>query len=122
MLPATARLTRAQCSEILKNPTIQSVFNRLGTLKYIKSFENKGNSGEKYGLSVITGAKIQKKAVRRNKIRRQIYTIFSQYSKKTDSTECIAMLYVSKQSYLMSFDELSQQFYELLKKTQKNTR
>lgn len=122
MLPATARLTRAQCSEFLKNPAIQSVFNRLGTLKYVKSVDNKGNSGGISGLSIITGSKIQKKAIRRNKIRRQIYAIFNQYSKSTEVTDCIAMLYVSKQSYLMSFDELAQHFYELLKKTQKNTR
>jgi len=121
MLPTTARLTRAQCSELLKNPTIKSVFNRLGTLKYTKSVDNKGNPGGKYGLSVITGSKQQKKAIKRNKIRRQLYTIFSNINKNKDISPIIAMLYVSKHSYLMSFEELSKECNDLLKKTQKTT-
>jgi len=114
MLPTTARLTRAQCSELLKNPSIKGVFNRLGTLKYIKTDTNKG-------FCVITGSKQQKKAVKRNKIRRQLYTIFSIFYKNKDKSPIIAMLYVSKQSYLMSYDELSKECNDLLTKTQKNT-
>jgi len=114
MMPTTARLTRAQCSDLLKNPSLKGVFNRLGTLKYIKSDINKG-------FCVVTGSKQQKKAVKRNKIRRQLYTIFSTIYKNNDKTPIIAMLHVSKHSYGMSFEELFKECNDLLTKAQKNT-
>lgn len=113
MLPATARLTRAQCSHLLNDPSLEVAFNRLGTLKYIKNLSNKG-------LSVITGAKIQKKAVARNKVRRQLYTLFKYFYEHSNKTPIIGMLYVSKHVYDMSYDELKQECNALFTKTQKN--
>ncbi|HEY0980412.1 MAG TPA: ribonuclease P protein component [Candidatus Paceibacterota bacterium] len=112
MLPATARLTRAQCSELLKNPKLLVVFNRLGTLKYLLNVEMKG-------FSVITGSKAQKKAVLRNKLRRQLYSLFAQYYKDEAKKPISGMLYVSKGVYELSFSELSLIFNDLLAKTQK---
>ena len=91
------------------------VFSSLGTLKYTKNTTNKG-------LSVITGSKQQKKAVLRNKLRRQLYTIFRNYYNNPVNTPLVVgMFYVSKHSYGMSFEELNIQFCALLTKAQKNT-
>lgn len=112
MLPATARLSRAQCSELLENPKLLVVFNRLGTLKYLSGVENKG-------FSIITGSKAQKKAVLRNKFRRQIYSLFAKYYKDDSKKPIIGMVYVSKSAYELSFSELTLIFNDLLAKTQK---
>ncbi len=107
MLPSTQRLSRQQVSNLLANPATQVVFNRLGTLKYL-------NNPTVYtlGCTVVTGAKNQKKAVARNKIRRQLYSLFGQY-KEVSFT---GMLYVSKNCYEMSYDELKQNLHSLLQK------
>jgi ribonuclease P protein component len=112
MLPATVRLSRAQCSELLENPKLLVVFNRLGTLKYVSNLKNKA-------FSVITGSKAQKKAVLRNKLRRQIYSLFEKYYKNEPKKPIIGMLYVSKGVYELPFSELSLIFNDLLEKTQK---
>lgn len=113
MLPSSERLTRAQCSLLLIDPQIRVVFNRIGTLKYRYNTTNKG-------LSVVTGSKQQKSAVRRNTIRRQLYAIFTEYYKNTARVPVTGMLYVSKQVYDLSFEELRSLFNDLMAKTQKN--
>ncbi len=105
-LPSFMRLTRSQCNEIVKDHSV--VFNRLGTLKY--TFKNKG-------LSVIVSSKNEKKAVRRNKLKRRLYSIYFQ-----QNVSIQAMLYVSKHAYSMEFNELKNLFHDLLAKTQKNTK
>jgi len=69
------------------------------------------------GLTVVTGSKNQKKAVLRNKVRRQLYSLYRQYEQKS----LTGMLYVSKQVYDMSYSELKTNFYGLLEKISKNT-
>ncbi len=108
MLPSSQRLSRQQITALLSDPDLKVVFNRLGTLKY--TFSNKA-------LTVITGSKQQKKAVLRNKIRRQIYTIFGSYQPKKPIK---AMFYVSKQAYSLSFQEIKDLFHALLSKIEKN--
>jgi ribonuclease P protein component len=105
MLPSHQRLSRQQITDLLANKGIKVVFNRLGTLKFITNST---------GLTVVTGSKQQKKAVLRNTLRRRIYTLFSNYKGMYAIT---AILYVSKQSYEMSYDELKQYLYDLLQKT-----
>jgi ribonuclease P protein component len=109
MLPSHTRLSRSQVTNLLLNNNLRVVFNRIGTLKYVISLENNG-------FTVVTGSKHQKKAVLRNKVRRQLYTLFKQY--KGISAE--AILYVSKQVYDMTYIELQQNLYALLEKAQKN--
>ncbi|MDB5254733.1 MAG: Ribonuclease [Candidatus Nomurabacteria bacterium] len=110
MLPSHTRLSRSQVANLLLNNDLKVVFNRVGTLKYANSLENNG-------FTVVTGSKHQKKAVLRNKVRRQLYTLFKQY--KGFSAE--AILYVSKQVYDMTYSELQQNLNALLEKAQKNT-
>ena len=105
MLPSSQRLSRQQISEFLINKGVKTVFNPLGTLKYTTSSSK--------GFTVITGSKQQKKAVLRNKLRRQLYTLFS----KSEKTSILGMLYVSKQVYSMSYSDLKQYLYALLEKT-----
>ena len=113
-MPTNARLTRAQCSTLLKTPSLRVVFNSLGTIKFIKNTDNKG-------ISVIISSKLIKKAVIRNKMRRRLYTIFCNFYKNKDIQPISGMIYVSRHSVLMSFEELERNFNDLLKKTQKNT-
>jgi ribonuclease P protein component len=115
MLPSKQRLTRQQFTNLLKNPGIKVVFNQLGTLKYIESDKELGLPFLKpSSLSVVTGSKQQKKAVLRNKIRRQIYTLFSKNPYKISIS---GILYVSKQSYDMPYEQIKDRFYALLSKT-----
>lgn len=111
MLPSSQRLTRRQITDFLKNTDISVVFNRLGTLKYQKNLLN-------IGFSVVTGSKNQKKAILRNKVRRQIYTIFRKYSK---TTPFLGVLYVSKQVYDMTYIDIERYFYALLEQIEKNS-
>ena len=107
MLPSSQRLSRQQVAALLANPELKVVFNRIGTLKYTLS--NKA-------LTVVTGSKQQKKAVLRNKVRRQIYSVFAAYQLKKPIT---AIFYVSKQIYDLSFPEIKDLFHALLSKIEK---
>ncbi len=109
MLPSSQRLSRKQINDFLKNKDIKVVFNKIGTFKYYGTPTS--------ALTVITGSKQQKKAVLRNKLRRQLYTLFG---KQTLKVPISAMLYVSKQAYDMSYADLKQYLYELLQKITKD--
>ncbi len=111
MLPSNQRLNRQQITIFLADPTTKVVFNRIGTLKYRKTPTNSA-------LSVVTGSKNQKKAVLRNKARRQLYSLFRQYMlKNKDNMPLQGMVYVSKHIYGMSFNEIKANFYALLEKS-----
>ena len=91
MLPSQQRLSRIEFDTLLASPDLQVVFCRFGTFKYRKA--------EKTLISVVTGAKQQKKAVRRNALRRKLYTVFCGYPVQ-------GIFYASKQAYDASFEEL----------------
>ncbi len=105
MLPSKQRLSRQQVTDLLKNPEIKVVFNRIGTLKYVKNLENKR-------FTVVTSSKNQKKAVLRNKVRRQLYSLVPQ----GENPSFIGIFYVSKGIYNMSFIDIKRYFHELLQK------
>ena len=111
MLPARHRLSRPLFTEIAPNGAL-SVYNTLGTLKYIPS--------ETLHVSVVTSSKNQKKAVLRNKLRRQIYTVIREASKNTPFLVFMGALYVSKQSYTYTYEEITRLTQDLLAKVQKN--
>ncbi len=102
MLPSKKRLTREQFNIVITSSTIKTVYNRLGTLKYLPT---------KGGISVVTSGKNEKSAVIRNKLRRRIYTLFA------ENTTLSGVLYVSKQSYRYSFEEIKSLYDDLFKKT-----
>lgn len=113
MLPSKERLTRAQYAELLSNPEINTVFNRIGTLKFTKNLYNKG-------FSVVTSKKHEKKAVRRNKVKRQVYTVAQElFSNPLFSFS--GVLYLSKNAYTMEYEIIKNSLYDLFAKTQKNT-
>lgn len=105
MLPKAQRLSRTQFLELIENPTLRTIYNRLGTLKYVHA--------SLPTLSVVTSSKHEKNAVKRNKLRRRIYGIFPRNS------TIEAVVYLSKQSYQMEYSEIKSLFYELLQKTTK---
>ncbi len=109
MLPSATRLSRTQVTNLLLNKHLKVVFNRLGTLKYVISSKNNG-------FTVVTGSKQQKKAVLRNKVRRQLYTLFGKYTLKNKDIFITGVLYISKQVYGMSYSELEQNLNVLLEK------
>jgi ribonuclease P protein component len=107
MLPSPQRLSRSRVSVLLADPAIKVIFNRLGTLKYLNNL----NSGT-FGFTVVTGSKQQKRAVARNKIRRQLYSLVRQFPYNSFA----GMLYVSKNAYEMTYAELRQYLNALLGK------
>ncbi len=107
MLPKTERLSRAQFSEILTNKGFLTIYNRLGTLKYVPS-------STKQALSVVTSSKHEKKAVIRNKLRRRLYSLFGK-----EKRAITGIFYTAKGSYAFSYPEIQTLFNELLKKTTK---
>ena len=109
MLPSKQRLSRVEFQKILTNKGIFVIFNKLGTLKYIPS--------SKPACSVVTSSKGEKRAVVRNKLRRRIYSIFG-----AQNPAIQGILYVSKQSYGMDYQEIRTLFNDLLTKAQKNTK
>jgi ribonuclease P protein component len=110
MLPSKKRLSRSSFTLFLASKDLKTVFNNLGTLKYKKSLINKA--------SVVISSKHEKRAVYRNKLRRRLYVLFSDYFKgASDQNQYI--LYVSKQAPILSFQDIKTLFYELLKKTTK---
>jgi ribonuclease P protein component len=103
MLPSSQRLSRRQFQEFLENKGILVAYNRLGTLKYIPGTSQ---------LAVVTSSKIEKKAVVRNKLRRRIYTTFG-----LERPSIKGVLYVSKQSYTMTHNDVQTLLHELIGKT-----
>lgn len=108
MLPSKKRLSRAQFSSFLASPSLGSVFNKLGTLKHKKSLENKA--------SIVISSKVEKKAVRRNYIRRRLYQVFMEYF-LSSATKGEYVLYLSKQASKFTREDLKTALYDLLKKT-----
>ncbi len=102
MLPSKKRLTREQFNIVTKSPAIKTVYNRLGTFKYLPI---------KGGISVVTSGKNEKSAVVRNRLRRRIFSLITKH------TPFSGVLYVSKQSYRYSFEEIKSLYNDLFKKT-----
>ncbi|HSE56874.1 MAG TPA: ribonuclease P protein component [Candidatus Paceibacterota bacterium] len=111
MLPKKNKLPRAAFSELLAQNPI-SVFNRVGTLKYIP------HSGS---FSVVVSAKHCKRAVARNKVKRRVYSLI-QVFKKEYTTPLSGILYLSKHAYMMPFSELKILVQELLRRAYANSK
>lgn len=110
MLPSKKRLSRAQFGVFLKNKDTKTVFNKLGTLKYQKSSQNRA--------SVVISSKQQKSAVKRNTLKRRLYSLFEEYFKKSKDLNNY-ILYTSKQSQELNFGEIKELFYAFFKKNTK---
>jgi ribonuclease P protein component len=109
MLPSNKRFSRSEFSQFLTNKGIFVVFNRLGTLKY--TIPSKITR-----FAVVTSSKNEKKAVSRNKLRRRVYSLVNSLSVPLQG-----VLYVSKQSYTLTYDEVKSLFNDLYTKAQKTT-
>jgi ribonuclease P protein component len=103
MLPSKKRLSRIQFEAFSSSREQKVVFNRLGTLKYIEN--------TKQLCSVVVSSKHEKRAVVRNKLRRRIYSLF-----ELSNLPYTIVLYASKQSYTMQYDEIKKLFDDLIKK------
>ena len=110
MLPSNKRLSRVSFSVFLGSKDLKTVFNQLGTLKYKKSLTNQA--------SIVISSKNEKRAVYRNKLRRQIYGVFREYFKLNPENHQY-VLYVSKQAPNFSFQEIKTTLNELFKKITK---
>ena len=109
MLPSTKRFSRSKFQEFLISKGIFVVFNQLGTLKYIPS--------SSLMFSVVTSSKHEKSAVKRNTLRRRVYTTIGSINPAIKG-----ILYVSKQSYGFPYPETVNLLNDLLAKAQKNTK
>jgi ribonuclease P protein component len=110
MLPSKERFSRLEFSNFLENKGILVVYNRLGTLKYLPISPTTR-------FSVITSSKHEKKAVARNKFRRRVYSLVHKAQLPLHG-----VLYTAKQSYSLTYPEITHLFNELLTKSQKNTK
>ncbi len=106
MLPSPERFSRQKFTEFLGNKGIFVVFNRLGTLKFLPS------AGTTF--SVVTSSKAEKKAVIRNRLRRRIYAVVQSQKPRIQG-----IVYVSKQSYSFSYDDIKTLTTDLLAKAHK---
>lgn len=102
MLSKKERLSRNSFKTLLLDKTLSIVYNKLGTLKWIPGTPH---------FSVIVSSRHEKSAVNRNTIRRRLYTIFRQ--KKPSIS---AVLYLSKNSYSLTYEELKKNLHDLFKK------
>ena len=110
MLPSNKRLSRPLFTSFLANKEIKTVFNNLGTLKYLSSEENR--------VTIIISSKTEKRAVYRNKTKRRIYCLFRDIFSNGDQPRYYA-LYLSKKSITLSVEEIRFLLYELIKKITK---
>lgn len=110
MLPSKKRLSRSEVESFLSSKSQKTTFNALGTLKYIDASENKS--------TIVISSKNEKSAVKRNKLRRRIYSLFFEHFKK-DNKNRQYVFYVSKNATKKDFSEIKTLFYELINKTTK---
>lgn len=110
MLPSNQRFKRQEFTNFLTNKGIFVVFNRLGTLKYLPSPTSRR-------FAVVTSSKHEKKAVSRNKLRRRVYSLVH-----SSPMPLVGVLYTSKQSYTLTYDEIKNLFNDLYTKAQKTTK
>ena len=108
MLEKKRRLARDRFTALLSRPDLLTVYNRIGTLKYISS----GRS-----FSVVTSGKHEKRAVARNRLRRRLYNLFQR-----SKTPLSGILYASKQSYSFEYSDITTLFYELLEKVRTSSK
>lgn len=105
-MPSSQRFSRQDFKKFLENKGIFVVFNRLGTFKYLPA--------TKMQISVVTSSKAQKSAVRRNKVRRRIYETL-----RAQKPQIQGIVYVSKQSYDLTYTELKTLLEDLVARTSK---
>jgi ribonuclease P protein component len=109
MLPSKQRLSRLEFNDFLAQKGVSVVFNSLGTLKFIKTPENKA--------SVVISSKNEKKAVLRNKLKRRVYKVFSGCFTRLSGYQFV--LYASKQATKMDYKQVNELLDELIKKATK---
>lgn len=80
----------------------------------VKIFLNNSIKENKY--STILSGKIFKKAIERNKIKRQIYTIFEGFEKKTNKNKAFILIYPKKEILNIKFQDLEKELYNVLDK------
>lgn len=105
MLPARDRLTRASWNIVKTHTPTKKGYNTIGTLHIYKV-----NIG--FGCSVACSKKYQKKAVARNKLKRQLYSIFRTSVYRKDYTYTF---FPSKYAYTADFKTINTLLNELLK-------
>jgi len=109
MLPSKERIKTPLFKEVSGSRQVLSVYNDLGTLKFLKSDSKK--------ISIVISSKSQKRAVLRNKLKRRVYSIFSKIDLKING-----ILYTSKKSTTMEFENIKNLTNDLIEKTKRITK
>ena len=110
MLPQKERLTREQFNRSF------SVGKRLH-LPYLQLIID--STSDSFHGSIVISKKVYKKAVERNKLRRQLYAVLSAFH-KTSEVRATYMVIVKPTIKGTSLLEVSSELKELLQKTSKN--
>ncbi len=102
MLSRNNRFSTSELKGFLENKTLQNSYNQLGTIKYKKEGKR---------IAIVTNSKHEKLAIKRNKTRRILYTLFREVDLPIS-----AVFYVSKQAYRYDFKKTQELFNEIVKK------
>ncbi len=107
MLAKPQRLEKRQVEYILKKG--QSSTSKLFILKFTE------NNEEKSKYATIISSKISKKAVERNKLRRQIYEIIRTALKESTPEKNLNLVLIPKKQILSSsFEEIQEDIKEII--------
>lgn len=105
MLPKNKRYTRKQLNAFLSINDKRSVYNSIGTFTFVK---------ESGPIAVVSRKTHEKRAFVRNKARRRLYTLFG-----ATALTFSGVLYLSRQSYTLPFDDIKKHFANLMEKALK---
>ncbi len=110
MLPQKERLTRDQFNRSF------SVGKRMN-LPYLQLIVD--TTSESFHGSIVVSKKVYKKAVERNRLRRQLYSVLSTFHKNTKNTSIYIIITKPTIKTILPF-KFREELKELLEKTQRN--
>jgi len=111
MLAKKYKLTTSEIKDLFnkKERSFFSFKNSRNNLFDIKYFSNSEIKHNKY--AVILSGKTFKKAIERNKIKRQIYSLIEKFPKKKGS---LILIYPKKEIINIQFQDLQKELYNIL--------
>ncbi|MEI6353000.1 MAG: ribonuclease P protein component [Candidatus Nomurabacteria bacterium] len=114
MLAKIYKLTALEIKDLFnkKERSFFSFKNTRNELFDIKYFSNSEIRNNKY--AVILSGKIFKKAIERNKIKRQIYTLIEKSNKNSQKSGKYVLIYPKKEIINTLFQDLEKELYNVL--------
>lgn len=105
MLSRQKHLSRVLWNTLKKTKGVKTTFNSLGTLKVYPK--------ETLYFCVVVSSKHEKKAVKRNRLKRRLSSLFKE---KSTVSKDIFIVFPSKKAYDLSYEETKELFSDLFSK------